>query len=289
MKKLLACLLCAALALAAFGVMPHAQQTRDPINFVVLGDSIAEGARALFDCNQYADRIANDRGYALQNFGKGGDTSATLLQKVTQDKEIREAIRRADIIEISIGGNDFYPSVYLIATGLLGDTGWIAPRRDALRENFTAAVDKIRALKKPDALLIVQTLYNPAFTFLPPTAVGMYGEVVDGINAVIRGYLAAHPGAYRIADVHAAFQGRHGLVFIDMVHPTDLGHGVIAAVIEAVIDGTQPPQPGVIDHALDFLVLLLRPLTLLADWGIVGALGLIRDRMPSVWAWMMTL
>jgi len=285
MKRLLAGILCAALMLAAFGVLPRAQE---PIKFVVLGDSIAEGARALFDCNQYADRIANGRGYELRNYGKGGDTSATLLRKVTRDEEIRESIRRADIVEISIGGNDFYPSLYLIATGLLGDYSWMEPRHSALRENFFAAMDEIRALN-PDAALIVQTLYNPVFSFMPPTAHEMYGKVVEGINEVIYDYLAQRPGAYLIADVFTAFQGRHGLVFIDMVHPTGIGHGVIADVVMAAIDGTAPPRATVIDRVLDFPIMLLKPLILLADRGIVGAVRLIRDRLPGVWAWLMEL
>jgi len=287
-KKFLACILCAALLLAAFSAMPRAWQSRDPINFVVLGDSIAEGASALLDRNQYANRVAREKGYALQNFGRGGDTSHSLLHKVTQDEEIRQAIREADIVNVSIGGNDFYPSLYLLANGLLGDYGWMEPRRAALEENFYAAMDEIRALNK-DALLVVQTLYNPVFSFMPPAAHEMYAHVLLGINGVIRDYLADNPGAYRIADVHAAFEGRHGLVFIDMVHPSALGHGVIAEVVIAAIDGTAPPSPGVIDRALDVPVMLMRPLILLVNWGIVGAVRLIHDRMPSVWAWLMEL
>ena len=288
MKKIFAFVLCASLLLLTFAALPHAQET-GPLRFVVLGDSIAEGASALLDCNAYAERVAREKGYALQNFGKGGDTSHSLRYKVTQDETIRQAIREADIIEISIGGNDFYPSVYLVATGLLGDYSWIEPRGAALKENYFAAMDEIRALKNPQALLIVQTLYNPVFPFVPPTAHEMYAQGLAEINGAIREYLARQPGAYRIADVEAAFEGRHGLVFFDMVHPTGIGHGVIADVIISTIDGTPPPQPGVIDRALDFLVMLLKPLILLADWGVVGALRLTRDRLPGVWAWIVEM
>ena len=286
MKKILAGILCAALLLLPFAMAANAQDA--PKKFVVLGDSIAEGASALLPCNQYAERVAREKGYALQNFARGGDTSHSLRHKVTEDESIRQAIREADIIEISIGGNDFYPSMYLIATGLLGDIGWMEPRGKALKENFFTAMDEVRALNG-DALVIVQTLYNPVFSFMPPSAHGMYAEGVVVINGAIREYLAAHPGAYRIADVCAAFEGRHGLVWLDMVHPNALGHGVIAAVVIAAIDDTPPPSPGIIDGVLDFLVMLLRPLILLADWGILGALRLVYEKMPTVWAWLMGL
>ena len=70
MRKTLACLLCAALLLLAFAVIPQAQESI-PTRFVVLGDSIAEGAGAIVKSNMFAERVAREKGYALQNFGKG--------------------------------------------------------------------------------------------------------------------------------------------------------------------------------------------------------------------------
>ena len=91
MRKTLARLLCVPLLLLAFGFsFPASAQTEGAaaINFVVLGDSIAEGKSALTG-GGYAERIARDRGYVPQNFGKGGDTSHSLLCKVTEDEAIR--------------------------------------------------------------------------------------------------------------------------------------------------------------------------------------------------------
>lgn len=282
MKRLIAGVLCAALLALPFPLLTQAQES--PISLVVLGDSIAEGVGAILPGNRYANRIAEEKGYALSNYGKGGDTSASLLRKVREDADIRASVIGADIIAVSIGGNDFYPSLSLIVTGLVGDYDWMEPRRDRLREQFAATIEEIRALN-PDALLIVQTLYNPVSALLPPSAHAMYDEVVQGINAIISGYLAANPGAYRIADVYSAFEGRYGLVSIDMVHPSARGHAVIAAVVGAAIDGTQPELPGT-SRVLDACVAALSPVLAFADWALVGALRLVRSNLPRVWAWL---
>jgi len=282
LKKSVAGILCLVLLCLSFGMLAGAQDSA-PLQFVVLGDSIAEGAGAIVKNNIYADRIARARGYELRNFGKGGDTSADLLRKVSSDETLRQAVREADIIAVSIGGNDFYPSLSLILNGLLGETAWMEPRRGALRENFAGAIAEIRALN-PNAMLIVQTLYNPVFALMPPSAYEMYEDTIQGVNGVIREYLALHPGAYLIADVYGAFAERYGMVSIDMVHPSDCGHAVIAAVLMDTIDGTQTRQPSVFACALDVPVRLLRPLLALLDRALVGTLGFVRDALPSIWA-----
>ncbi|MCL2508486.1 MAG: SGNH/GDSL hydrolase family protein [Oscillospiraceae bacterium] len=285
-KKIFAVILCASLALLSFGVIVQARES-EPLKFVVLGDSIAEGVGARIKSNAYANRIARAKGYELSNFGKGGDTSAALLWKVTEDETIRQGIRDADIIAVSIGGNDFYPSLSLVLNGFLGEYSWMEPRREALRENFFDAVAEIRALN-PDAMLIVQTLYNPLLALPLPTLYDLYDETVQGINAVIGEYLTQQPDAFLIADVYAAFQGRYGTVSIDMVHPSDCGHAIIADVLMDTIDGTQTLKPA--SGAINLLAgIFYKPVFEALDWIIVGMLRIVHDALPSVWERIMQL
>lgn len=273
LKKLLAGILCAALVLLSFGVFSYAKKAPPPVKFVVLGDSIAAGSGVEDKKDAYAWLIAADKGYDLANFARGGDTSADLLRKVTEDEEIRQAVGAADIIAVSIGGNDLMHAeevASMVIEGMLGEYGRIEPVLDTFRKNFAKIIAALRALN-PDAMLIVQTLYNPAFPL--PSLVEAYDTAIKGLNAVIHKYLAKHPGAYRIADVYAAFQGRNGLAFIDMTHPSAAGHAMIAAVLEGVIDGGKPQLPPA-DDALDLFVQLLQPVLALLDAVLVG--GVLR-------------
>jgi len=240
MKKSISAILCSILLCLPFGVLSYAQQERAPL-YVALGDSIATGAGMKNKDGRkddaYAWIVAQEKGYDLRMLAKGGDISAGLLDKVTHHELIREAIQKADIITVSIGGNDFLNEAdifALILRGLWHDYSQMQPVLDLFRDNFGRAVAEIRALN-PDAMLIVQTVYNP----LSPLLLSVhktFGVGAQGLNAVITDYLAENPGAYLVADVYTAFKCRVGMVRIDFKHPSRRGHAVIAGVVMDVID-----------------------------------------------------
>ena len=272
-KKIFAALLVTALLVTSFSLL--AQAAAANLKFLVLGDSIAAGSGVYINSEKraYAPLVAAAKGYDLTNHGAGGDTSARLLRKVQESDVIRQAIRQADIIAVSIGGNDLPHAEdfsAMVINGLLGDYSGIDPVLAAYRENFAAIIEGIRALN-PGALLIVQTLYNPAFPL--PSLRKAYGEAVRGLNAEIRGYLAAHPGAFVVADVYAAFEQRRGAVFVDMTHPSGYGHRVIAAVLLATIDETPDRLPW-IPGILEAMLWIFKPVLALLDW--IGIGGFLR-------------
>jgi len=92
----------------------------------------------------------------------------------------------------------------------------------------------------PGALLIVQTLYNPALSGSPLTSLGeTYDVLVSGVNDAIRANLAGQPGAFVVADVYTAFLGGNGLIYMDTFHPSAAGHRAMAAVyLDILDDGT---------------------------------------------------
>ncbi|MCL2299277.1 MAG: GDSL-type esterase/lipase family protein [Firmicutes bacterium] len=234
-------LLLAALLLLPFAVAARAKDPA-PKKFLVLGDSIAAGSGVYINKERraYANLVAAAKGYDLTNYGAGGDTSAHLLEKVARQDNTRRAVRQADIIAVSIGGNDLMHAqdfAALVIEGLLGDYTQMEPILASYRENFAGIVKGIRALN-PEALLIVQTLYNPAFPL--PSLREAYGTAIQGINAAIRDYLAAHPGAF-----------------------------VIAAVLLAAIDKAEPRLPSPI-WPLDALLWLCKPLLALLDKVLIG-------------------
>ena len=272
-RKILACVLGAALLLLSLGVLGHADTVSSvATKFLVLGDSIAAGSGVSDKQDAYAWIVAREKGWDLINYGAGGDGSMHMLAKVEGDEAYRQAVAGADVIAVSIGGNDLLHAEdfpLLVLNGLLGDYALMQPVLDAFRENFTGIVEGIRALN-PTATLIVQTLYNPAFPV--PALRTAYGTAIQGINASIRAYHAAHPRAFLLAEVHEAFGERNGLVYIDMTHPSAAGHAMIAAVLLNVLDAAQAPLPGPI-FALDALVWALGPaLRWLSDRLVEGVL-----------------
>jgi len=241
-KKLLSIFLVLALVCALTATAVRAA-TGAGTKFVVLGDSISAGEGASEKAKSYAELIAAARGFDLKNFAVGGHDSDDLLKILNEKEAAQEAIQEADVINLSIGGNDLlHTNVITLVLRLLflNDVSAADEYIANFAVNFAVIVEKIRALN-PDALFIVQTLYNSMEGI--PLVGGAYEVAIVKLNQVYRDYLDANPGAYELADVYAAFKNREGLVFRDKIHPSDAGHEMIAEVLTAVMDGTAPPEP----------------------------------------------
>ncbi len=215
---LLLALSCAALPASAAG---------EGLHYVVLGDSIAAGS-GLRNPGEasYGRIVANTNGYSYQNFGENGLRTSGLLSKLDRG-DVADAVRRANIISISIGGNDFFTqnSPGLFFEVMFQYFGRINSIASDMRRNFAGIMDKIRRYN-PNAVILMQTLYNPTiypFRFA-------VGQATNRVNGMIYDYLRDHPGAYQIVDVAGAFGADPTYICIDTIHPNAKGNERIAKV-----------------------------------------------------------
>lgn len=240
-KKIPAVLLCAALLFCAVSVSAFA--AAQPV-YLVLGDSIAFGS-GLSNPREavYGRIVADTNGYEYFNYAVPGHTTGNLLRRMAEET-VKDAIKKADIINISIGGNNFL-------LGNLNDLMYDGivkadySRFDSIAEGFYAdlgtIVDTIRALNG-GAALILQTIYNPQTGYVGE----VYRNGADRINAMLRAYDAAHPGEIIIADVAAALTDSDRDFAEDRIHPSAAGNEKIARVILATLrenglgSGTEP-------------------------------------------------
>lgn len=221
----LLCVLTLLLSLCA----PAAFAADAPLQYVVLGDSIGYGAGVLNpDEACYGRIVADTNGYAYQNHAVSGNRTDHLLAHLDR-AEVTAAVKNADVISISIGGNDYLTDN---VTGLVLDATF---RNDysrmdritaQLKLNFAAIIEKIRGLN-PDAVILMQTLYNPGKGINKAP----YQAAINRLNDLIRDYLAAHPGAFTIVDVAAAFGTDRTYIAQDSIHPSARGNERIAEVI----------------------------------------------------------
>ncbi len=225
-RKILAVLLVLATVVSCAAFVSSA--AGEGLHYVVLGDSIAAGSglRNPGEAN-YGRIVANTNGYSYQNFGHDGDRTSTLLSKL-DNGDVADAVRRADIISISIGGNDFFtnnsPGLFLeVTVRYFNRINAIAAD---MRRNFAGIMEKIKAYN-PNAAILMQTLYNPT---IYPFRFGV-AEAVNRVNSMIRDYLQDHPGAYHIVDVESAIGADPTYICIDTIHPNARGNERIAKVI----------------------------------------------------------
>ena len=239
-KRILAVLLSAVLLLGLAGTAAAAER---PF-YLVLGDSIAFGS-GLSNPREavYGKVVADTNGYDYANYAVPGHTTANLLKRM-ENEAVRDAIARADIISISIGGNNFLLGNLnaLLFDGIVKQD---FTKLDEIAAGFSADLDTIvntiRA-QNATAAIVLQTLYNPQTGYIGD----VYQQGADRLNKALRAYDEAHPGTILIADVGAALTDSDRDFAEDRIHPSAAGNEKIARVVlqtlkdNALGDGTEP-------------------------------------------------
>ncbi len=223
-KKIVSLLL--ALLMAFTLLIPVFAFEEEKTKFVVLGDSIAQGY-GLKNIKEtaYGALISEANGYNYVNHAIGGHTTYNLNNRL-QEPEVIEDVEDADIIAVSIGGNNFLlGGMYeMIADAIFkGDYSKMDATGADFKENFIVAIERIKELN-PDATLMIQTLYNPRNDYLKEP----YQYAIDIINTTYAEVLSSNPEAYVIVDVAAAFAEHGEYIQKDKIHPNELGHYVMA-------------------------------------------------------------
>ena len=263
MKNFLAGL-SAGLLLAA--ASPPVSGTGDTLRLVSLGDSIARGYGCLPE-EAYGYRLYEDISAFLpagsfsvefQNCGTDGDTTADLLEKLRTDTALMEAVGRADILTVSIGGNDLihqldsvrsalHPAGGMSFTALLALLAGIQTAfSDSLAEetfqtscaNMDSVFDRLEELA-PGAILLLTTIPNPS----RDETVGPFVErYLRRYNEHIRNKCGRQEPRLFIADsslVFESYTGTEPLTFANFdwtnpetlsfdPHPTPLGQALMA-------------------------------------------------------------
>ncbi len=198
----------------------------DSTKFVLIGDSIAFGS-GLTDRNvtSYGVLVSDINGYSYENYSIPGHTTFNLLERL-ENADVVAGVKSADIIGISIGGNNFLLGGIgeMIIQGVLyNNYDKMNKIAEELNSQLRTIITKVSELN-PDAQILVQTLYNPRTDFRKET----YEYGVRKLNAIIKD-LEQETGKFAVVDVYSAFNGKAGLIQPDITHPNEEGHYIIAS------------------------------------------------------------
>lgn len=197
------------------------------LEYAALGDSLSVGAGTmLFDPGfvEYylqMSRNALQKRIKLYKFAKSGATTKDVLNMI-QHPCVADAIRHADIITITAGGND------LIRAAL---TFLKEQNEDALFDAQFACTDNLsRILNAIDALVLEEegpyivrlvNLYNP-FPGLPQAK-----EWIERFNTHIESF--SDMRNLKVANIYDVFKGNEDrLLAADGIHPNGKGYYLMA-------------------------------------------------------------
>ncbi len=248
MKKLLSCITSAAMALSALPVLAVASagDTVTPLQVLALGDSITTGYGISTTGDlSYSELVADGLHSSLTNLAKDGATTTDLLNKIKTEEATQKAIADADVICISIGGNNvMQPALaylnekylaYCTSVGkevsykeflraLMADKNAVTTMALDLTTKINpyakSAITDLPAIEKAikdansDAKVVFQTVYNPVNA---PSAISGgtdYSKELAQLRTFVGGQLdkintalKSCSGSY-VVDVAAEFQGQ---------------------------------------------------------------------------------
>ena len=142
----------------------------------------------------------------------------------------RESIEAADIISISVGGNDFLCHPEVVKLALFAIFGVNRKALDEVAEtyyeNLCAIIGKIKDWN-PQAVILMQTVpcvWNGV-------AARANRACADRVNAMIKRYDETHPGMIHVCDISPAMNGHPENLADDCVHPNAAGNVAIAEIV----------------------------------------------------------
>ncbi|MBQ6600798.1 MAG: hypothetical protein IIX36_04055 [Clostridia bacterium] len=220
-KKLISMILAVIMLCGCFSVCSLAA---GKYHYVVLGDSIAYGS-GLVNAREacYGKMVADTCGFDYANHAVPGATSLELIYELNK-QEVRSDIANADIISISIGGNDFLNELSDLMYQSIVENNYkeFDKIEFGVYANISKVIDTIRELNG-GAVILLQTLYNPQFDYLQKS----YQYGVDRVNAAV--YRCAKENRrVKVVDVAAAINGDEENFADDTLHPSAKGNAIIA-------------------------------------------------------------
>ena len=227
MKKITAIILSITMIFCIFSICGFAETEKK--FYLVLGDSIAFGSGVSNSREACYGKIVSDtNGYDYANHSVPGHTTTNLINRLKNETVIDD-LEKADIISISIGGNDFLMSNLIdlmFDSIVLGDHTKFDKIADGFYTNLCEIIRIINS-HNADAVILMQTLYNPQSGYLRAP----YQEGADRINAAIERYNTENPGEIIIVDVGTALGDDMANYADDEIHPSAKGNEIIANVI----------------------------------------------------------
>lgn len=218
--------------------------TARPVHVVALGDSVPSGAACGCDPFPvlYGRLLAHHTGsrVTVDDEGVNGLDTAGLVAQLRQPA-VAEAVRRAGVVLVTIGANDFSDHHDDVTGGDCGaGSECVDDEVAAMREGLARALDRVRALRDGLPTTVLVTGYWNVFED-GDVAVGASGAagleasltLTRRVNTAIRGAAGSAGAAY--VDLFPAFQASGhditGLLADDGDHPDAAGHALIARTL----------------------------------------------------------
>ncbi|HEM5052273.1 TPA: SGNH/GDSL hydrolase family protein [Streptococcus suis] len=228
--------------------------------YVALGDSLTEGVGDTTGQGGFvpllAQSLTNDYGYEVdyKNFGVSGNTSNQILKRMKEDGELISYLKTADLLTLTVGGNDLRKAIIKNIANLKVST-FDKPAKDYGKRLDT--IIKTARKNNPNLPIYVVGIYNPLYLNFPELT--EMQTIVDNWNAMTEQITEKYQDVYFVPINDLLYKGLEGEAGIsqnssqvtnnllyeeDSFHPNNTGYEIMKkAILERMNETTESWEP----------------------------------------------
>ncbi|KHD45204.1 SGNH/GDSL hydrolase family protein [Streptococcus hongkongensis] len=223
-------------------------------HYVALGDSLTEGVGDSTGQGGFVPLLANDLGdlksadVSSQNYGVSGNTSKQILQRMRSDRALKNDLKKANLLTITVGGNDVMAVIRKQLAHLKLSSF------DGPGEDYQVRLKEIIKLARKDnktLQIYILGIYNPFYLNFPELT--EMQDVIDNWNSKTKEVTDSYKGVYFVPINNRLYKGINGQEGIvqstgdqtrvvndalfnqDHFHPNNIGYQIMSdAVLETI-------------------------------------------------------
>lgn len=210
-----------------------------PRNLTVLsaGDSLTQGVGDSRDQGGYLPYLKTllEKEKGIQqvdfyNYGVKGNRTTQLLKRL-KTPEMKAALQEADMVIITIGGNDIMKVVRDNISNL--QLSSFDQEKEAYRKHLSQIIEAI-VDENPGAAIVLVGLYNPFSKWF--SNIKEMDEIVADWNIAGQSVIANYPNGYFVPIEDVFLDANENLLYTDNFHPNDKGYELIAERLNKTLE-----------------------------------------------------
>lgn len=170
------------------------------------------------------------------NYGVKGNRTTQLLKRL-KTPEMKAVIQKADLVILTIGGNDIMKVVKDNIENLQLST--FTTEKESYRTHLTQIIEVIIE-ENPHTQVVLVGLYNPFSKWF--SEIKELDEIVADWNKAGQRVVANYPNAYFVSIEDMFLNSNENLLFTDNFHPNDKGYELIAQRLNKTLEEQVLPQ-----------------------------------------------
>lgn len=226
------------------------KQSQSSLNYLAIGDSLTEGIGDESNQGGFVPLLAQDieSHFNIQvtasNFGVAGNTSQQILDRMKDDPNLKKALGNADLITVTVGGNDIM-AVVRQNLSTLDESSFLVASKDYqnhLREMISLAKKGNKRVK-----IYILGLYNPFFLNFPQ--IKEMQSIIDDWNEMTKAVISDYSNVHFVPindRLYKGIDGKDGVVqsdgnqkkvlndalfYGDHFHPNHIGYQIMSDTV----------------------------------------------------------